>query len=166
MKNPELLAQAFNDTCLKYNINTQLRKQHFLAQIIHESAGFKYSQEIASGAAYEGRKDLGNTFAGAGRRFKGRGFIQITGYFNYKEITTDFKIDFINKPELLCQLPYSMLSSGWFWNKRNLSVYADKDDIFQVSARINGINRTTGEPNHLYERKSWLNFCKKNLKDL
>ena len=66
-------------------INTPLRRVHFLAQIGHESAELTYSEEIASGRAYEGRRDLGNTQLGDGVRFKGRGLIQVTGRANYGE---------------------------------------------------------------------------------
>ncbi len=63
-------------------INTPLRRVHFFAQIGHESKELIYSEEIASGRAYEGRFDLGNTQPGDGVRFKGRGLIQITGRAN------------------------------------------------------------------------------------
>ena len=64
-------------------ITTPLRHAHFLAQIGHESGGFLWTEELASGDAYENRDDLGNTEPGDGRRFKGRGLIQLTGRANY-----------------------------------------------------------------------------------
>jgi len=67
----------------KYNINTPLRMTHFLAQVGHESLSFVYTQDLASGAAYEGRKDLGNIQKSDGVRFKGRGLMQLTGRDNY-----------------------------------------------------------------------------------
>lgn len=57
----------------QYGMTTKLRKAHFLAQLAYESGGFRWSEELASGAQYEWRRDLGNTVAGDGRRFKGRG---------------------------------------------------------------------------------------------
>jgi putative chitinase len=63
-------------------INTPLRQAHFLAQVGHESGGFIYNEELASGEAYNGRADLGNTHPGDGPRFKGRGLIQLTGRAN------------------------------------------------------------------------------------
>src|SRR5512134_1807593 len=65
------------------DINTPLRIAHFLAQLGHESGDLRYSEELASGIAYEGRLDLGNTQPGDGMRFKGRGLIQLTGRANY-----------------------------------------------------------------------------------
>ena len=73
-----------NKAMAKYEINTELRMAHFLAQIGHESGGLVYVRELASGKAYEGRKDLGNTQLGDGIKYKGRGLIQITGRANYK----------------------------------------------------------------------------------
>ena len=93
----------------------------FIAQIGHESGQLKYSEEIASGKAYEGRKDLGNTQQGDGVKFKGRGLIQITGRFNYIQLSKDLGEDFIKNPELLSTPKYAVQSACWFWNKNKLN---------------------------------------------
>ena len=82
-----------NATMDEFFINTRMRKAAFLAQLAHESGQFNYVEELASGAAYDDRADLGNTKGEAvalaelastspGRYFKGRGLIQITAYSN------------------------------------------------------------------------------------
>jgi len=68
----------------KYGITSKLERAHFLAQCGHESGNYVYKEELASGRAYEGRKDLGNTHPGDGPKYKGRGYIQVTGRANYE----------------------------------------------------------------------------------
>ena len=69
----------------------------FLAQLAHESGQLRYMEEIASGSAYEGRRDLGNTQPGDGVRFKGRGPIQLTGRSNYRHEDTAFDATLITR---------------------------------------------------------------------
>lgn len=140
---PTACAEAFLpyiiEACDKYVINTPIRQLCFFAQVGHESGGLFYTEELASGAAYEGRKSLGNTQTGDGVRFKGRGLIQITGRANYKSISDNLGVDFITTPTLLGgknikvstpnQLKYSALSAGWFWNSKNLNAIADLINI-------------------------------------
>lgn len=121
-----------------YGISTRLRQAAFISQILHESACFLYVKEIASGEAYEGRKDLGNTIAGDGRRFKGRGLIQITGRTNYQAISKAFNIDFVNKPELLQTNDNAVRSACWWWQQHGLNEQADKGNIKPITKIING----------------------------
>lgn len=131
---------SLQEVFIKYNINTKLRENHFLAQILHESGNFFYREEIASGDAYDTRVDLGNTPQkdGDGRLYKGRGWIQITGKTNYKLASKEFGVDFVKNPKLAGEYPYCALLAGWYWNKNNLNLLADKNDIKLITKRING----------------------------
>lgn len=124
-----------------YQVNTPLRLAHFLSQVGHESLSFTYSEEIASGSAYEGRVDLGNTERGDGVRFKGRGLIQLTGRSNYEAYGRHIGVDLLKKgnEELVAKVPrYAVGVAFWFWQKRNLNRYADADDIHAITRRVNG----------------------------
>lgn len=122
----------------EFGINTPKRQAAFLAQLAHESGSFRYVKELASGEAYEGRADLGNTESGDGVRYKGRGLIQITGRSNYAACGTDLGVNLLTNPELL-ELPnYACRSAAWFWDSRGLSLLADADDFIKITKRING----------------------------
>jgi putative chitinase len=72
----DAISPVFAQTLDDYAINTRLRIAHFMGQVTHECAGFRTTEEFASGAAYEGRRDLGNDHPGDGRRYKGRGLLR------------------------------------------------------------------------------------------
>jgi putative chitinase len=131
-------AEALPDICARYQINTRARQAHFVAQVSHESDHFKTTVEYASGQAYEGRRDLGNTQRGDGRRFRGRGLIQLTGRFNYAAAEAEFKQPFLTNPELAAQFPWAALIAGWFWHTRRLNRHADANDVRAVTRAING----------------------------
>lgn len=122
-------------------INTPLRQAHFLAQIAHESGSLRYSKEIASGEAYEGRADLGNTESGDGKRFKGRGLIQLTGRANYKKYGDNIGIKLTennNWETVATSAERAVDVACWFWNIKGLNALADKDDLRKITRRING----------------------------
>lgn len=152
----------------RYGINTPLRLAHFFAQIHHESnlkpvsenlnyswtalmrVFFKYfpTEELAkdyhrqperiANRVYANRMDNGSEASGEGWKYRGRGFIQITGKANYQALTNDTKIDYLHNPDLLLTEANSMISALWFWKRRNLNHFADKDDIKTITRRING----------------------------
>lgn len=122
-------------------INTALRRAHFLAQVGHESGELRYTEEIASGDAYEGRVDLGNTEAGDGRRFKGRGLIQLTGRANYRAFGEAIGVDLLggDNPQRVATDPRLAVEVAcWFWQARGLNALADNNDARAVTRRING----------------------------
>ena len=122
-----------------YQINTPARVAAFLAQLAHESGGFRYVRELASGRAYEGRKDLGNVYSGDGVRFKGRGLIQITGRSNYAALEKDLPLlGLLQNPHWLESDRWAVWSAGWFWNKKGLNALADDGLFKQITRKING----------------------------
>jgi putative chitinase len=128
-------AMAGND------ISTPLRQAHFLAQLGHESGSLRYAAELSSGEQYEGRKDLGNTDAGDGARFKGRGLIQLTGRANYTAYGKARGRDFVTgpNPDLLASDAHLAADcAGWFWNEHSLNAIADADDATKITKVING----------------------------
>ena len=120
-------------------LDTPLRLAHFMGQCAHESAGFVYMEEIASGAAYEDRKDLGNTQPGDGKRYKGRGPIQLTGRANYRTYGRDLGIDLEAHPEVISIAPsLGLMTSCKFWASKGLNALADADNLDRITRLING----------------------------
>jgi putative chitinase len=134
-------APYLNQAMQQAGINTPARQAAFLAQLGHESGSFKYMQELASGSAYEGRKDLGNTQPGDGVKYKGRGPIQITGRANYAAAGKALGIDLINHPELAATPQVGFQTAAWYWNTHNLNQYADQNtqaSFNKITKAING----------------------------
>jgi putative chitinase len=117
---------------------TPLRLAHFLAQLAHESDGWLAMEEYASGSAYEGRADLGNSQAGDGRRFKGRGPLQLTGRANYRRVGQAIGIDLEAHPEVAALPSVGMLTASVFWETHRLNELADGDDLFGITRVVNG----------------------------
>lgn len=119
-------------------LETGLRLAHFMGQCAHESGGFVYMEEIASGAAYENRADLGNVNVGDGRRYKGRGPIQLTGRANYRSFGREVGIDFEAHPEIVAFPSVGLMAAVRYWDSRNLNAKADADDLIGITKAING----------------------------
>ena len=151
-KNAEANKAAWEKAYEEYGDRLGLRDKkaylHFLGQIMHESGSFLYMEELASGKAYEGRKDLGNTEPGDGPRFKGRGPVQVTGRANYKKIYDKFfkpnglgQYDIVNNPQLASD-PYigSLLTFGWALTTRNGELALRACNAYDVKAATKAIN--------------------------
>ena len=80
----------------------------------------------------------GNEASGEGWKYRGRGFIQITGKENYFRLANDTDIDCLKNPDLLLEEANAMISALWFWNDKELNFLADKNDIVGITKRING----------------------------
>ena len=122
----------------EFEITSYLRETAFLAQLAHESAELRYMEEIASGAAYEGRKDLGNTQPGDGTRYKGRGPIQLTGRANYQKYGDLLSLDLINNPTVAATKEVGFRIAGLFWQSHGLNELADQQQFETITRRING----------------------------
>lgn len=135
-------AQPLTNAMAEFGINTPARQAAFLAQVGEESGSLFYVKEIASGAAYEGREDLGNTEPGDGVRFKGRGPIEITGRANYQECGDALGLDLIAHPELLEEPANGCRASAWFCKKHDLNHWADVGDFDGYCDVINRGHKT------------------------
>ena len=132
------MGQALATTLDQYDINTPLRIAHFLAQTAHESDGFCTTEEYASGSAYEGRTDLGNTQPGDGVLFKGRGLIQLTGRANYRTVGDTLGLDLVDNPLSVNTPIVYLLVSCVFWQQKNINPHCDQDEILTVTRLVNG----------------------------
>ncbi|PAA29645.1 chitinase [Pseudomonas fragi] len=147
---------VFNTAMNRYQIVGTKRVAAFIAQIGHESGQLKYVKVIwgptAAQARYEGREDLGNTVAGDGSKYRGRGLIQITGRGNYMACGQALGLDLIKQPELLETPQYACMSAVWFWATRGLNTLADAGQFGKITQRINGGQNGTADRQALYAR--------------
>lgn len=162
------LAKKYKSLLENYYINTPLRLAHFFSQLDHESGlkpiseNLNYSAqglaktfkkyfpnptmanfyarkpEAIANRVYADRMGNGNESSGDGWKYRGRGFIQITGKNNYLVLSKDTGIDCFNNPDLLLQEANAMISALCFWQKNKLNSLADKNDIMTLTRRING----------------------------
>ena len=113
----------------------------FLAQMAHESNNFTELVERASGQAYEGKKILGNTQKGDGPRFKGRGFTQLTGRWNYQHYGNMIGVDLISNPDLAADPKIAAELAVAYWKDRVQPNVRDFSNVAQVTKPINnGLN--------------------------
>jgi putative chitinase len=129
-----------------FEINTPLRIAAFLAQVAHESAEFRFMEEIWGPTAAQQRYEpvtkksqaLGNTELGDGKRFKGRGPIQITGRANYKKYGDGLGVDLISDPTRAALPEIGFRTAGLYWKRNGLNELADKEWFKTITKRING----------------------------
>ncbi|MEX8494990.1 glycoside hydrolase family 19 protein [Sphaerotilus sp.] len=141
-----LFLPALNQTMQAYTISNRLRAAAFLGQLAHESGEFKYMEELwgptAQQKRYEPPSDLatrlGNTQAGDGKRYKGRGPIQITGRANYQRYGDLLGLNLVAQPELVATPGVGLSAAGMFWRTNGLNALADLPDYREITRRING----------------------------
>lgn len=144
---------------IEAGITTQLRATMFLAQVLHESGGLNFFEEIASGAAYEGRADLGNTQRGDGVRFKGRGPIQLTGRRNYQTFGHLLDLPLERDPLLAARHDIGWRVAGKYWDVRGCNPLADADQFIGVTRRINGGTNGLKARLHYFSMVSAVDCC-------
>ena len=147
---------ALNTAMSRYGIVGTPRAAAFIAQVGHESGQLQWVREIwgptAQQAGYEGRADLGNTVAGDGSKYRGRGLIQITGRANYAACGEALSLDLLSKPELLELPQHAAMSAAWFWSTKGLNTLADKGDFVKITRRINGGLNGQADRQGLYDK--------------
>jgi putative chitinase len=168
---PDKVIIQIPDTAVKFNITNVLRLAHFLAQCAHESgnwtavsenlgysaaqlpkmwssyfnasnaAQYAYKPEMIANRAYGGRMGNGPESSGDGWKFRGRGYIQLTGKQNYTLFDKFVDDDILSFPELVAQ-KYPLMSAAFFFNVNNLWTICDKgagdDVVTSVTKRVNG----------------------------
>ena len=134
---------GFNESSLKAAMDKAgytdpTERAMFLAQMAHESGNFRYDEEIHDGSDYEGRSDLGNTQPGDGKRYKGRGYIQLTGRANYTHYGKKLGVDLAGNPELAKRPDIAADVAVAYWKERVDREAARKGDVKTVTKNING----------------------------
>ena len=182
------LNEKYKTLIQKCGINTPLRLAHFFSQISHESGlkpisenlnytakrlweifpkyfpttelcnKYQKNPESIANRVYANRMGNGNEASGDGWKYRGRGFIQITGKENYNSLCNDTGINCVDNPDCLLEEANAMTSALWFWNKKGLNELADIDNIETITKKING------GFNGLAHRKSLLIKWKQILK--
>lgn len=176
------VVEALSDACSKFGVNTGLRVAGFLAQCAHESTHFtrteenlnysrrgllqtwpkRFTPELASDCAYKperianiayaNRMGNGDEASGDGWRYRGRGFIQLTGHDNYQAFGDAIGEDVVSHPELVAQPRLAALSAAWYWQTHGLNALADAQDIVGMTKRINGGTVGLEERKKLYQQ--------------
>lgn len=140
-------AEGLIATFRHYRRNPDLAKQH------------ARKKELIANTVYGGRKDLGNTQEGDGWKFRGRGFIQLTGRYNYTKYGEAAGIDLANDPDIIRRdLKKSVEVAAAFWKTNGLNAYADQNDAAKVSRGVNrGNPNDAAAANHEDLRILWTN---------
>lgn len=128
-----------NNCLQRFNITTPARIRHFISQCSHESGCGYYMVEEASGRAYEYRKDLGNIYSGDGVKYKGAGYIQLTGRANYQSLANYLGDQNVMQGANYVAKNYPWTSAGYWWYKNNMNSLCDSGaDCLAVTKRVNG----------------------------
>ncbi len=163
-------------------LGTNARNAAFFAQVAHESGDFTAVRENLNYSAngllatfpthfdtttaaqyarqpeqianhlYSNRMGNGNEASGDGWKFRGRGFIQLTGKDNYTKCGNSLGVDLLSTPEYLETLEGAMRSALWYWTANDLNHWADLGDIVTITKKINGGTIGLADRQMLYKR--------------
>ena len=158
---PEELIARFEvqelNACLeRFGITTPARIRHFMSQTAHESGGGRWKKELSDGWYLEGRTDIGNTQSGDGPKYKGAGYIQLTGRYNYQAFADWVKDDRVMEGVDYVAETYPFTSAGFWWVSNNMNELCDEGaDVMEVTLRVNG------GTNGLSDRIHYYNICER-----
>jgi putative chitinase len=188
---PDTVINQIPEVASKFGVNTPQRLAHFLAQTGHESGGFRVTTENLNYSAkgltgifkkyftpesaieyqrkpekianivYANRMGNGNQASGEGFKFRGRGYIQLTGKLNYQAFDKTVEDNIEANPDLVAT-KYPLLSAAWFWSKNGLNAIADtgagEDVVTKITKRVNG--GTIGLADRIAHFKEYYNLLK------
>ena len=159
---------ALNTTFERFDISNPLRKAAFIGQCGHECGQFRILEEnlnyraealqklwpkrfdaakaqmcarnpkLIANTVYSSRMGNRDEASGDGFRFRGAGFLQLTGHSNFWHASQALGEDFVMQPELVRTPKYAAMTAGWFWQTHRLNQYADSGDYLTLTKRING----------------------------
>jgi len=110
----------------------------YFARAGRDANAYSRKPEKIANVVYSNRMGNGDEASGDGWRFRGRGFIQLTGKSNYEECGEDLEVDLVSNPDYLETIEGAARSAAWFWWNHDLNKYADKHDIVGCTKKING----------------------------
>ncbi len=122
-------------TLLKLFPKTPKRQWGFTPE---EAAAYEKQPQKIANRIYSNRMGNRDEASGDGWRFRGSGFLQLTGHSNFYHAGQALGVDFVMQPELVRTPMYAAQTAGWFWQTHKLNQYADKGDFLTMTKRING----------------------------
>jgi putative chitinase len=103
-----------------------------------EAAAYEKQPVRIANRIYSNRMGNRDEASGDGWRFRGAGFLQLTGHSNFWHASQALGEDFVMQPELVRTPKYAAMTAGWFWQTHRLNQYADSGDYLTLTKRING----------------------------
>lgn len=136
------MVKECNNALKKFGITNTARIRHFISQCSYESGLGKYTKELTSGNQYDGRRDLGNIYQGDGARFKGAGYIQVTGRSNYQSFCNYIGDKRVMEGCSYVASKYPWSISAYWWYRNNMNAVADRGaSVTEVTRKVNGGTR-------------------------